>query len=316
MKKLIILLISFLAIACNPQAKITSPALIYSSIISGRDVLAKDPIASSVVAIYNTKSHNLCTATLIANNIVLTAAHCAPSKASDVKIIFSLDIDKVLNAKEQSPLKELILTATDFKVSPNWDPNNETVQFDTGDIALIKFSGSLPKGYLPAKFLENTGDLKIGASVTVAGFGVNFVDMEEIDPKKYRNLDGEIESGEVACSGKGRGNYGSCFKIDKSGDGLLRTTSAPISFIHETEIRLNEKKAGTCNGDSGGPAFIQKAGTLYLFGVTSRGSELCNEDGVYTNALFYKSWIETTTKIWFQETFGEARSYNPAKRIL
>lgn len=262
--------------------------------MNGKSVQEKDALAASIVGIYNTKEKFICTGSLITSNIVLTAAHCMPKRASDVKIVFATNIDYIMNTREMDILQEHALTATDFRVSPTWDPKNETVEIDTGDIAIIKIKGTVPAGYKPATFLASKEDLKVGAVVTVAGYGVDSVEMNEIDPKKYRKLEEAIEFGDVFCSGDRKNNYGTCFEIERSGDGELRTTTAPISFVYETEVRLNEKQAGTCNGDSGGPAYILKDGVYYLFGVTSRGSELCNEVGVYTNALAWKTWIDET----------------------
>lgn len=293
--RLTLIVSSFLTlISCSPKSSMDKNVAIKASIMNGKIVKGNDSIASSVVGVYNKKFNSICSASLIAPNVVMTAAHCVPSRASDVKIVFSINIDETLNAREQDILQDFVLPATDFKVGPTWNPKNETIEVDTGDIALIKFKGNIPAGYKPATFLTDVNELKIGNTVTLAGFGVNSVDMEKIDPKKHRQLDEAIENGDVICSGDNKNNYGTCFKIDRSGDGVLRMTSAPISFIHETEIRLNEKNSGTCNGDSGGPAYIEKNGTYYLFGVTSRGNELCNEVGVYTNALYYKTWIEQT----------------------
>jgi secreted trypsin-like serine protease len=62
----------------------------------------------------------------------------------------------------------------------------------------------------------------------------------------------------------------------------------------KTELMLDERKAGTCSGDSGGPAYIEKDGQFYLFGITSRGTYFCDDSGVYTNALSYTKWIQDT----------------------
>ncbi|MGZ3808649.1 MAG: S1 family peptidase [Bacteriovorax sp.] len=297
MRQLLIMtgLIAFAS--CVPESKNTQMNLKNSSIMNGADVLMGDAIASSIVGVYNIKDKSLCTGSLIASNIVLTAAHCAPERASDIKIVFTNDIDDTMNSHEQDILQELILSATDFKVGPTWDPKNESIEIDTGDIALIKFRGKIPEGHRPATFLADVSALKIGTMVTVAGFGVNVVNSKKVDPKKYKNLDEAIEYGEVVCDENNRGEKINCLEIDTDGDGILRTTMAPISSVDKTEIRLDERKAGTCNGDSGGPAYIRQNGELYLFGVTSRGNALCNEIGVYTNALFYRPWIEETIKL-------------------
>lgn len=285
-------------VSCAPKSSNITDTNIYDSdIINGSDVKATDAIATSVVAVYNTKTKYLCTGTLIDTNVVLTAAHCAPEKPSQLKIIFSTDIDDTMNSRELDIIQQLMLTVTDFQSHPKWNPNNETVEVNTSDIALIKFKGEIPKGYAPASFLDSYSGLKIGDTVSVAGFGVDYVDIsKKIDPKKYHNIDEAIAMGTIICEDDKNGNHVTCSKVEMSGDGILRKTEAPIAFIFETEISLREGKTGTCSGDSGGPAFIKKADAYYLLGVTSRGSSLCNDIGVYTNAIYYKKWITDTSK--------------------
>lgn len=285
---LVATLVSF--VACAPKSENVFHKTEGPSIINGFEMTAKNSLTMSIVALYDTKNKFICTGSLITPNVVLTAAHCAPKKISDLKVIFASDVDEMLNTREPDIKQEYVLNATDFKVSDKWDPNNEAVEIDLGDIALVKFRGSLPAGYAPATFLRDQSALKRGAIVTVAGFGVNLVESTPIDPKKYRNLDQAIEDGDVICDDRNQ----NCVEVEMSGDGLLRQTQAPISSLQETEIRLDERKAGTCSGDSGGPAYLELDGEYYLFGVTSRGSLLCDNTGVYTNALEYKDWIVKT----------------------
>ncbi len=49
--------------------------------------------------------------------------------------------------------------------------------------------------------------------------------------------------------------------------------------------------AGTCNGDSGGPAFVMKSGKELLAGVTSWGDKYCQQFGVDTRVDSYRQWI-------------------------
>lgn len=297
MRHLLVVLTLTALVSCAPKSSNDSARVIDSSIMNGSVVKEGEATGTSIVGIFNSKLNAICTGSLIAPNIVMTAAHCAPDKAADIKIIFSNDIDYVLNAREPDVQAEFVLQATDFKVSTKWDPKNETIEIDTGDIALIKFRGTIPKGFKPATMLTDDSKLKKGDMITVAGFGVDTVTTSEIDPKKVKDIDEAIAYGEIVCDENQQGKKINCLKIESSGDGILRVTEAPIASIQETEFRLDEKKAGTCNGDSGGPAYLKKDGQLFLLGVTSRGSELCNDTGVYTNAVYYKTWIADTIKI-------------------
>jgi secreted trypsin-like serine protease len=297
MRQLFITLTLLSIAACAPKSSDMPANLKNSSVINGTLVKEADVIAMSTVAIYNTKDMYLCTGTIIGENIVLTAAHCAPEKPSQLKIVFSTDMDDTLNSREPDVLAERVLPVTDFKAHSKWDPNNETVQFNTFDIALIKFKGSLPKGFVAASIIKDDSTLKKGDVITVAGFGVSFVDTtKEINPKKYPHIQEAIEAGQVICDEDSKGNPINCFKVEMEGEGILRTTEAPISMVIETEFHLNETKAGTCSGDSGGPAYVKNGNELLLVGVTSRGSALCNEVGVYTRAQTFKTWIDETIK--------------------
>jgi secreted trypsin-like serine protease len=277
-------------VSCSPKSPTLLTQTKLSSIMNGRAVAPTDAVAKHVVAVYDTRVGGLCTGTLIDTNIVITAAHCAPKKASHAKIIFSDSIDYILTSLEPDVKQERMLTVVDFKIGPKWNPNNEA-DFDIGDIAIFKFKGQLPAGYSPVKMIADKSELNIGTSVTLAGFGVDTIITKKIDPKTYPNLEEAIAYGEVVCE-----ENGECVSVESEGDGMLRMTEAPISEFKETEVILDEKKAGTCSGDSGGPAFIQKNGELFLFGVTSRGGALCNDIGVYTNVLSYTQFITETVK--------------------
>lgn len=277
-------------VSCSPKSPVEPTQTKLSSIMNGRAVISSDAVSKHVVAVYDTRVGGLCTGTLIDTNIVITAAHCAPKKASHAKIIFATDVDYVMNSHEPDIKQEYILSVVDFKVGPKWNPNDEA-EFDIGDIAIYKFKGQLPAGYSPAKLITDKNDLNVGTSVTLAGFGVDTIITKKINPKTYPNLEEAISYGEVVCE-----ENGECVSVESEGDGILRMTEAPISEFKDTEVIVDEKKAGTCSGDSGGPAFIQKEGELLLFGVTSRGGALCNDIGVYTNVLSYTQFITETVK--------------------
>lgn len=297
MSRFLLVLGLFSIVSCGPKNAGVLSFKKDAAVINGTDVKESDAILSSIVSVYNVEANSICTGSLIAPDIVLTAAHCVVGeKKSDMRIIFGTNVDEWLGAREQDVVAEHIHTVSDMKAHQDYSSNPPPEKItDQSDIALIKFRGALPAGYKPATFLSDKSLLKRGAMVTVAGYGVNHVELEEMNPKKWnpQKLAEAIEYGEVICDD----NYKTCHEVVMTGDGKLRQGKAPISSIQETEVRLNETEAGTCSGDSGGPAYIEKDGVYYLFGITSRGSGLCDAYGVYTNAVEFSTWIQDTIKI-------------------
>lgn len=119
------------------------------------------------------------------------------------------------------------------------------------DILLIEFEGELPAGFEPAPIADDS-DLKSGDAVLMVGFGLDH-----------------------------NGDF----------DGIMKETKAPVVEVSASEFLTDEKKSGTCNGDSGGPIFVEKDGKLKLMGLTSRGDGPCRHHGIYTKVPFYFEWI-------------------------
>lgn len=143
----------------NLDLKINSHS--QDAIINGSIVGAQDPIAKSVVGVFDLSSGELCSGTLIAEDIILTAAHCIGVDHSKMMIIFDRELN--LNS-EMKP-------ASKIEISKYWETNQHNEK-DVGDLALIQFSGGTPKGYIAAKLIFTAKTSKQKPSV-VAGFGVS-----------------------------------------------------------------------------------------------------------------------------------------------
>lgn len=227
-----------------------------SQIINGQNVQEGDEIAKTTVAIHNLKQQFICTGSIIASNIILTAAHCIEGQPKDYAVVFERNVDD---------LKLVPHAVESFVAHEGFDGDNIFREKDTKDIALIKLAENIPSTHKVIPFLASTSSLKKGYQVILAGYGLNRVS---------QNIFGELTG---------------------SGDGVLRKTKVRIQNprYSPTEIQLDQtRNTGACNGDSGGPAYLSVNGQLFLWGVTSRGTVGCHKDVIYTNALAHSQWIQ------------------------
>lgn len=253
---------SFLLVQCGP--KNASNVLSMNEgqgIVNGIEVKQDDPLTKSIVMITDGK-FAVCTGTLIAKDIVLTAGHCLQSDSGKLYVGFSIDGTD----KNVPKLRRHLITASKrpdgFKVDKN---NNFTVESDALDLMVVKFDGGTPEGYVPAELFEAASiyppELDKGAVVIPYGYG-------------YTNIK------------------------KKAGFGPLRKTQVVIDepYFGRSEFATNEVNTGTCEGDSGGPVFLRLADKYVVAGITSRGSDNCTEFGVYTKVNAYTDWIKATVQ--------------------
>jgi secreted trypsin-like serine protease len=230
-------------------------------IIGGAPVSATDPIVPSTVGIVSLQSGGvICTGSLIAANMVLTAAHCTEEDPRNLAILFSTKIPQTQEEADKAQVRQVVAGRT----SPLWPKLRPGQKSNWGDIAILRFAGALPQGYKPAKLLADPSQLKKGQVVTLAGFGL-------IDGR--RQIDTDVLR-----------------KVD---------VSLADPKFSQSEVMFDQRaKKGACHGDSGGPAFARVKGELVLFGVTSRGYndplDTCEGFSIYTNASTYVSWIKST----------------------
>lgn len=240
---------SLILVNCSPEkpeGKFTQSS--QQNIIGGHITGTGLKTASHVVGLFAARFGS-CTGTLIDKNIVLTAAHCIPSNPRSMFVIFGTSIQDASPANARPVIAAL--------VSPLWG-KNPSAQKNTGDIAVLKFQGEAPKGYVPALLLRNAYYMAPSAFTLLAGFG--------------------LENGDIQTS-----------------SGQLREVYTVLSNprFSETESVLDQTIGkGSCSGDSGGPAFLVINATYYVWGVTSRGDARCKKTGIYTNVVPYLRWIE------------------------
>jgi len=282
-----------LAVGCSPASNFNnSKSQNNTAIIGGTDVSEGSALEQSIVGIYDMKKGALCTGSLVRDNVVLTAAHCIGDNPQDHLIVFAADLIGTFKKgqSDKNYLLQHVRRGEKTVVNSGWGQKHSGSDA-WSDLALIKFTGTAPQGFKPATFISSSGLLKKGATVTVAGYGVNSDVLTQVD-QNTPDFQDKLKSGEYFCDDTDM-SKAKCYKEDVTGEGQLRTTQLAIEGnLNNTEVILNQEHGhASCEGDSGGPAYLQINGQYQLWGVTSRGTRGCNGYVVYTDAVAQSQWV-------------------------
>jgi secreted trypsin-like serine protease len=150
----------FISIFYLIQAK----AIVGSIDLSDAD---KALIKSHTVVVLNSQNpstHSRCTGTLVAKNIVLTAAHCIPVSLKDFWIVTS-EYEFAVSERHQ---------VTNVKVPDDYKSFNlPFVNQPNNDVALVQFAGALPAAYKPIPWMSSFIPNQDRFWLYVAGYGVS-----------------------------------------------------------------------------------------------------------------------------------------------
>ena len=118
--------------ACERSANNQLDSNPATGIVGGTLVAEGATIGQSIVGIYDAKNEAICTGALIADGIVLTAAHCVfDSEPRKLQVIFATDIMAVMGTSEQDIKAELMRDVISFKYHEKYDPEEqEENEFD------------------------------------------------------------------------------------------------------------------------------------------------------------------------------------------
>ncbi len=145
---------------------------------------------------------------------------------------------------------------------------------DQDDIAVLKLKTPAPANYQVATMITDPSLIKNGMTLIQAGYGRNVV------------KDGFM---------------------GKTGIGTLRQKKQTVINSHygQKEFLMSIEGGGACKGDSGGPAYLEMNGQLYLAGIASRMSKnnrvmengkeeyYCTKDMIFTFVPTQMNWIQS-----------------------
>lgn len=139
-----------------------------TGIIGGAETAVTDNngFSNSIVSLYNVKEGSLCTASILSEAILVTAAHCLNGPAVNLRVIFNA---RLVNVKPEEIVARAVVS---YQTSPIW-AIRQSERHNTGDIAVVRFAGGLPPGFKPAEMLINPAVVQNGVPVVLAGYGMD-----------------------------------------------------------------------------------------------------------------------------------------------
>ncbi len=216
----------------------------------------------------------LCSGSVVASNLILTAGHCAfdPDTgttwpASDYTVITG-SVDPETVAGQESGVKQVLLDGLYQRLT--------TSGVSDWDAALLQLS--TPTTAPSVALATASADASLydgGTPAAVAGWGLTDGDLQNSLPDNLQYADTEVES-ESECSAIQMQSANSFDPADQ------------MCAIYPPQFAT-----GTCQGDSGGPLVANAAGSIVQIGLTSFGRADCDttQPSFYTTVAAIQPWV-------------------------
>ena len=228
--------------ACSPSQPQISKGDLANGIVNGQTAqqndIAAGGLAESVVFIQTKLSDTegaACTGTLIANNIVLTAAHCLSDDHDPKKMAVALHALDLTSSVR--PVGMIVFHVKALTANPGYAPNDPNGH-QQNDLAVLLLDSNVPAGTRVAQLPAASFNVETLNSILTIGYGQS--------DDKHSTPDQQ--------SGAGVLRY-TTFGSDASGQKQFEvapTTSDVPAFI-QGMILAAAQDTSVCHGDSGGP---------------------------------------------------------------
>jgi len=208
-----------------------------------------------------------CTGVLISPEVVLTAAHCAPNGIN--RVFLAGNAIRFLADGEIREVKQVI-------VHPDYDG----YAVPSHDIAIVILAE--PSAKATPVVLASEDELREAGDTNLVGFGYN----HPTQPWGFGT--------------KREVNVGLTSPVALS-PAAFEEAEERHGFAGSHEFHADNKydDKDSCNGDSGGPAYVWANNAIKLAGLTSRAAysalKSCGDGGIYTKVGPYRAWIAQVT---------------------
>jgi len=216
----------------------------------------EEPAHRAVVAVL--MGGGLCSGTLVAPRVVLTAGHCVERRGpQSFRVGFG---DEVGGGMKYAAVRRVLL-------HPRYTSE------PTYDLGLLELASAPPVAVTPIAPLPAAhalGAADVGKPLEFSGYG-------------------ETETGAVGRRMHVTGSLGFVCDSNRMCD-WSGMPAAPHSICYD------QQPGGPCSGDSGGPSLVSVDGATYVAGVTSYGDEECAQFGCSTKVDAFDSFIADFVK--------------------
>jgi hypothetical protein len=223
----------------------------------GSALPAADGAGRSVVMILGSYG-TMCTATAIARDLLLTAAHCVQPGAT-----YKL-LERLPQPGHSPVLKDILRIERD----PEFELKRLFAHLATADVALAKLAQPLPTRVPPVPLADDPQPVVAGDTFVVAGYGVSV--------RGEARTTGTVRAATLIATGQ----------------------PGPLQIrLFDPRTKDMSPGLGACTGDSGAPVFRDAGGQLSIVGVVSwsTGPKLSAGCGGLTGVTpltLYRTWIE------------------------